>query len=104
MAEFRTAAKTSDLTPGEMKLVTLDGEAVVIANVDGEYFAFANTCTHADGPLVEGELVGAIVTCPWHATPFNVKTGEAQEGGVTDNPVATHAVRVESNDIQIAKP
>ena len=104
MAEFQTVAKTSDVTPGEMKQVTLDSEEVVIANVDGEYFAFANTCTHAEGPLVEGELVGGIVTCPWHATPFNVKTGEAQEGGVTDDPVATYAVRIEGNDIQIAKP
>ncbi len=104
MAEFQTVAKTSDVTPGEMKLVTLDSEEVVIAHVDGEYFAFANTCPHAEGPLGEGELVGSIVTCPWHATPFNVKTGEAQEGGVTDDPVATYDVRIEGNDIQITKP
>ncbi len=104
MAEFQTVAKTSDVTPGEMKLVTLDGEEVVIANVDGEFFAFTNICAHAEGPLAEGELVGSIVTCPWHATPFNVKTGEAQEGGVTDDPVATYDVRIEGNDIQITKP
>ena len=103
MAEFQTVAKTSDVIPGEMKLVTLDSEGVVISNVDGEYFAFNNTCPHSGGPLVEGELEGGIVTCPWHATPFNVKTGEAQEGGVTDDPVAIYDVRIEGNDIQIAK-
>ena len=104
MAEFQTVAKTYDVTPGDMKLVTLDSEEVVIANVDGKYFAFNNMCPHAEGPLVEGELIGGIVTCLWHASPFDVKMGEAQEGGVTDDPVATYDVRIKGSDIQIAKP
>ncbi len=104
MAEFRTVAKASDVAAGEMKLVDVDGEEVVIANVNGEYFAFSNTCTHVGGPLSDGELKGDIVTCPWHFTPFNVKTGEAQEGGVTDDPVPIYEVHLEGGDIQIRKP
>ena len=103
MSEFRTVTNTADLAPGEMKLVDLDGEEMAIANVDGEYFAFDNTCPHKGGPLTEGKLEGDIVTCPWHATPFNVRTGEAQEGGVTDDPVSTYEVRLEGDDIQIRK-
>ena len=101
MSECRTVTNTADLAPGKMKLVDLDGEGIAIANVDGEYFAFDNTCPHAGGPLAEGELEGDIVTCPWHATPFDGKTGEAQEGGVTDDPVSTYEVHLEGNDIQI---
>ena len=93
MSEFLTVTNTADLAPGEMKLVDLDGE----------YFAFNNTCPHIGGPLAEGELEGDIVTCPWHATPFNVRTGEAQEGGVTNIPVTTYEVRLEGDDIQIRK-
>ena len=104
MAGFQTVASASELAPGEMKLVDLDGEEVVIANVEGAYFAFSNTCSHEGGPLVEGELDGHIVTCPWHATPFNVRTGEALEGGVTDDPVPTYELRLEGDDIQIRKP
>ena len=104
MAEFQTVAKASDVAAGEMKLVDVDGEEVVIANVSGEYFAFSNTCTHEGGPLSDGELEGDIVTCPWHFTPFNVRTGEAQEGGVTDDPVLTYEVRLDSDDIQIRIP
>ena len=104
MADFQTVAQISDLDPGEMKLVGLDGEEVVAVTVDGEYFAFGNTCPHAGGPLVDGELSGGIVTCPWHSTPFNVKTGEAQPGGVTDDPVPTYEIRLEGNDIQIRTP
>ena len=104
MAEFQTVARASEVTPGEMKLVDVDGDEVVIANVDGQYFAFSNTCAHEGGPLVEGELDGDTVTCPWHSTPFNVRTGEAQEGGVTDDPVPTYEVHLEGDDIQIKKP
>lgn len=104
MSEFRTVAKASEVAPGEMKLVEVEGDAVVIANVAGEFFAFSDTCTHDGGPLSDGELAGDIVTCPWHFTPFNVRTGEAQEGGVTDEPVPTYEVRVEGEEIQIRKP
>ena len=54
MTEFRTVMNTADLVPGKIKPVDLDGEEIAIANVDGEYFAFNNTCPHAGGPLAEG--------------------------------------------------
>jgi len=104
MSEFQTVAKVSEVAPGEMELFEVDGDDVVIANVDGEFFAFSDTCTHEGGPLSDGELEGDIVTCPWHFTPFNVRTGEAQEGGVTDEPVPVYEVRVEGDEIQIRKP
>lgn len=104
MGEFHTVAKVSEVAVGEMKLVEVDGEEIVIANVDGEYFAFSDTCTHEGGPLSDGDLEGRIVTCPWHFTPFDVKTGEAQEGGVTDDPIAIFDVRVVGQEIQIKRP
>ena len=104
MGEFHTITKASEVTPGEMMLVDDDGEEIVIANVAGEYFAFSDTCTHEGGPLSDGELEGHIVTCPWHFTPFDVKTGEAQEGGVTDDPIPVYEVRVKGDEVQIRKP
>ena len=46
MADFRPVAKASEIAAGEMKLVEFEGEEVVIANVDGSFFAFGNKCTH----------------------------------------------------------
>ena len=103
MAEFETVAKASDILPGQMKVVGLGGEEVVIANVDGTYFAFSNLCSHEAGPLVEGELEGDRVTCPWHFTVFDVTTGRAVEG-VTDDPIHTYEVRHQGDAIQIRKP
>jgi nitrite reductase/ring-hydroxylating ferredoxin subunit len=102
MADFQTVAKASEIAAGEMKLVEYEGEEVVIANVDGSFFAFGNKCTHVGGPLVEGNLDDDTVTCPWHSTMFNVRSGESL-GGPGENPVPTYEVRVEGDDIEIGK-
>lgn len=103
MAEFQTVAKASEIAPGEMKLIDLGGEGVVVANVGGDFFAFGNKCTHVGGPLAEGELDGDTVICPWHATIFDVKSGEPM-GGPGEDAVPTYEVRLVGDDIQIAKP
>ena len=103
MADFETVAKASELRPGEMKLIDMAGEKIVVANVDGNFFAFSNTCTHVGGPLSEGMLERETVTCPWHATVFNVRTGEPMEGPGQD-PISTYGVRVKGDDVQIEAP
>ena len=103
MAEYETVAKVSEIAPGTMKLVDLDGEEVAVANVEGSFYAFGNECTHAGGPLAEGELEGHHVTCPWHDTIFDIRSGEALEGP-GDEAVPTYQVRIEGDDIQVAKP
>lgn len=102
MPEFRTVASTSDIPPGEMTIVEIDGEEVAIANVDGEFCAFDNTCTHRGGPLGEGLLLpGGIVECPLHGGRFNVRTGEVV-GPPPTEPVKTYAVQVEGESVQVA--
>ena len=103
MAEFESVLKTSDLGPGEMQGVAVDGTEIVVANVDGRFCAFGATCPHEEGPLAEGELDGEIVTCPWHFTEFNVLTGEVLEG-VTDAPIPVYEVRIEGDDVKVAVP
>jgi NADPH-dependent 2,4-dienoyl-CoA reductase/sulfur reductase-like enzyme/nitrite reductase/ring-hydroxylating ferredoxin subunit len=65
------------LADGEKLLGHANGEPVLLARVDGEYFAIGANCTHYGGPLVEGELVGDTVRCPWHHACFSLRTGEA---------------------------
>ena len=101
MPDFVSVADTSEIPPGQTKAVELDGEAVVVANVDGRYFAVEGTCSHRGGPLGEGALVGDILHCPWHRGGFNVRTGEAVALPSTD-PIATYRVRVADSAIQIA--
>jgi 3-phenylpropionate/trans-cinnamate dioxygenase ferredoxin subunit len=75
--EFIKVADTSTLPAGKTLLVSAGGKEILLANVDGVYYAIANKCTHLGGSLAKGALDGSIVTCPRHGAQFDVKTGQA---------------------------
>ena len=67
-----------------------NGFPVAIAKIDGEVLAIGAVCTHASGPLDEGELVGkerCDIKCPWHGSVFSMRSGAALHGPATmDEP------------------
>lgn len=99
MPEFKRVAGTADVATGTGIVAEVDGQAIAVFNVDGTFYAIDNTCVHRGGPLGEGELEGDVVTCPWHAWQYNVKTGVS-----VTNPsasVKTYQVKVEGPDIKV---
>ena len=102
MTDFERVASVGDIPVGEMLIVQVGGDDVVLANVEGEIYAFGGECTHRSGPLGEGVLEGDTVECPFHQGRFNVKTGEVVEEPPTE-PVQTFQVQVEGDDIKVAK-
>lgn len=100
MGEFIKVAKITDLDPGEKMLVDYDGEDVGLFNIDGEFYAISDVCTHDDGPLVEGELEAEWIICPRHGARFNVKTGQQTMPAFA--PVPLYEVKIEGEDILIA--
>lgn len=103
MAEFVKVARASEIPPGEMQLVELDGREIAVANLNGEFVAFQNECTHRGGPLAEGILMGDVVECPFHGGQFNAKTGEVVQAPPSE-PIETYEVQVEGDDVKVAKP
>jgi nitrite reductase/ring-hydroxylating ferredoxin subunit len=101
MPEFATVARADELAPGKMKLVQVGREEVVLANVDGTFYAFGNECTHAGAPLAEGDLSRDVVRCPRHGTEFDVKTGKPLRGPGKE-PLPTYEVRVENGEVRVA--
>ena len=75
MADFVKAARTTAIEPDQARLVEVKGKQIALFNVDGQFFALDNTCTHRGGPLADGEVLGHEVTCPWHGATFDVRTG-----------------------------
>ena len=102
MGEFVRVAGVGDIPPGDMQIVELDGEEIAIANLNGEFVAFQNECTHRGGPLGEGMLMGDVVECPFHGGKFNVRTGEVVEAPPSE-PIPTYSVQVEGDDIKLEK-
>jgi nitrite reductase/ring-hydroxylating ferredoxin subunit len=103
MPEWITVAKTEDVPEGEMIGATVDGLDLLVANVGGQYRAIGSVCTHEGGPLADGDLYDGIVTCPWHGSEFDVETGEVETPPATE-PEPVYEVRVEGDEIQVAKP
>jgi 3-phenylpropionate/trans-cinnamate dioxygenase ferredoxin component len=103
MAAYMKVARVGEVSPGKMLTVTVNGQPVVLANVNGAIYAFGGLCTHADGPLGKGKLRGEVVECPFHGGQFEVRTGRAVMPPATQN-ILTLDVQVEGDDIHVALP
>ncbi|MCZ6731504.1 MAG: non-heme iron oxygenase ferredoxin subunit [Gammaproteobacteria bacterium] len=95
--DVTTAAK---LSPGASCVVEVDGVMIAVFNLDGEYYAIEDICTHDGGELASGELAGEEIVCPRHGAHFNIKTGEVTAPPAYED-VATFPVRVHDGKIQV---
>ncbi|MDH3311947.1 MAG: non-heme iron oxygenase ferredoxin subunit [Nitrosopumilus sp.] len=95
------AGKTSDIPTGEMIKVSEDGKEILVANVDGNYYAMDDTCTHQGASLSEGTLEGSTVTCPWHGSTWDCKTGKLIAFASQLKDLASYKVIVESGSIYV---
>jgi naphthalene 1,2-dioxygenase system ferredoxin subunit len=96
--DFIRVAAVSEIPVGEMRIV-FNGR-VVVANVQGRFHAFGNSCPHAGGPIGEGFLEGCVVECPWHAGQWDITTGQALTALATaDIPV--FEVRVVGEAVEV---
>lgn len=101
MPTFVTVASVDDLNPGDGMVVEAAGDDIALFNVDGDFHAIGNSCTHVGGPLGRGPLDGITVTCPLHGSDFDVTSGECL-GPPAEEAVTHYEVRVEESEIQIA--
>ena len=100
---FVKVAQVSEIKPGEMIMVNLGGDQVLLANVNGNIHAVEDICSHAYASLSEGDLNGEEVECPLHGGVFSVVTGEAI-GPPANEPVKLFQIQVDGDDILIAPP
>jgi len=103
MTEIVRVCATSDLAPGEMRRAPTT-PPVAVYNVDGEFFATADFCTHEKSSLSEeGYLDGDEVECGWHCAKFSVRTGAVTSPPAT-KPLVTYEVRIDGGDVYVVLP
>ena len=103
MGELLKIGTVSEILPGTCRHVEVAGRDVAVFNVEGTIYAIGGICTHKGGPLGEGELEGAVVTCPWHGAEFDVTTGQVL-GPPASQGVPTYTVVIEGEDISVEIP
>jgi nitrite reductase/ring-hydroxylating ferredoxin subunit len=102
MTEYVKVATVTDLAPGEITLVEVDGEPICLVNFGGTFYAIADECTHGGGALSEGELEGCAITCPVHFGQFDLRTGKVLQRPPRED-ATIYEVKVEGQDVLIAK-
>src|SRR5512139_3490028 len=92
MSSWLDVANIDELPTGTRQVVDVDGTAVAVFNLGGEYFAIRDECTHDGGELANGKLEGEVIVCPRHGARFSVRTG-AVLGPPAYEDVRTYPVR-----------
>lgn len=100
---FVQVAEAADLDDGETLRISVNGEVMAIVNLQGEYYAYNEFCTHRFGPLSEGAFHENQVECPWHRSCFDVRTGKVTRGPAKVD-VKTYEVSVRDGSIYVRIP
>lgn len=114
MGDYRAAGKIADFPEGTSKKVVIDQQEILLAQVDGNYYAVADRCPHLKGDLSKGKLEGTVITCPRHASQFDITDGRVvrwlKGSGLvsaigktlkSERSLQTYPVKVEGDTVQV---
>lgn len=88
------------ITEGKPVRIEKDGKSICVARVGSEVFAIADTCTHSDASLSEGDVSGFIIECWLHGAEFDLRTGEALTLPA-NIPLETYSVKIDGNSVTV---
>ena len=97
---FVPAMKVADVPANGMVVVNVNGMRIAVANVDGQYYAFDDECTHEQCSLADGDLAGTTVTCMCHGSEFDVRSGAVLVPPAVV-PVKVYRTRLEGDALHI---
>lgn len=99
--EFVKVATVSEIAPGKAKRVEVGDAEIAVFNLDGEFYAIGDICSHEEASLSEGDIFGDVVECPLHGAEFDIKTGAARTLPAVA-PVPNYPVKVEGDDVLVS--
>ncbi len=100
MSDWTDVEAVGALPPGEVKVVDVDGVMVAVFNIDGEFYAIEDVCTHDGAEIASGCLIDDEIECPRHGARFNVRTGEVLSAPAYED-LETFETRVENHTVQV---
>ena len=99
------ALKLSEIAENTSKILEINDKKIAVFNVDGEFYAIDDTCSHAEASLSEGEVFDCIVECPLHGAEFDLTTGEQLPGKYNQfGALPIYDVRVIGSEIWVKNP
>jgi 3-phenylpropionate/trans-cinnamate dioxygenase ferredoxin subunit len=98
--QFYEVIEASEIPPGERLFIEIDDQPIIIFNVDGEFYAVDDECTHDNGPLSDGDLEGHCVTCPRHGAMFDIRSGKVKSLPAVKD-ISTYPIQIIDGVIEI---
>jgi 3-phenylpropionate/trans-cinnamate dioxygenase ferredoxin component len=102
MATWIPVGAASDIAAGDYASVEIDGTFVAVFNIDGEFFAIDDVCTHDGGGLAGGEIQDHQVICPRHGARFCLRTGRALTPPAYE-AVRSYATRISDGVVEVGE-
>jgi 3-phenylpropionate/trans-cinnamate dioxygenase ferredoxin subunit len=114
MPEYAEVCSPADVQNGDMKAFSVRGQEILVAKIENVIYAATDICPHMKGRLSKGTLKGTIVTCPRHASQFDLKDGHVVRwtnlSGITltaskmfrsPRPLKVYPVKIEKDKVVI---
>ncbi len=100
-ATYQKICNVNDLEENQTIAVETKGKNILVAKINGEFFAVENKCTHENLALAGGQIYEGQIQCPHHGARFDIKTGKAtQLPAVMD--IKTYEVKIDNNNVMVA--
>jgi len=97
---WKTVCKATEFPENGLKQFDVDGTAILLANLDGDYFAYPPFCPHMEERLeTSGLCEGGMLTCTKHLWQWNMRTGE--KTGPAEKDLLMYEIKREGDDILI---
>jgi 3-phenylpropionate/trans-cinnamate dioxygenase ferredoxin component len=95
--------KVDELPAGERWFLEVGGVPVVVFNINGDFYAIDDICSHDSGPVGEGELDGHQIICPRHGARFDVRNGKSLTPPAVEN-IKNYSIRITDGQLEIGLP
>ena len=100
MSDWVDVEAVDAIAPGTSMVVDVDDVMIAVFNIDGEFFAIEDICSHDGGEIASGCLIGEEIECPRHGARFNVKTGAVTRAPAYED-LETFEVRIHNHTVQV---
>ena len=100
MAEWVDVALVAAFPPGTVRTVEIDGTQIAVFNLNGNYHAIEDVCTHEAEALSDGTVEGEEIICPRHGARFSIITGAALTAPAYE-PLAVIPVRIDDGMVAV---
>lgn len=98
MSNWVKVASTEEIPVNQHKLIDVDGSDIIVFNVDDNYYALEDVCSHDGSEISSGHVEGGCIVCPRHGAKFDIKTGAVKSAPAYED-IEAFEIKVEDGNI-----